>query len=262
MKLNDEQVKSDNPHPASSSQLRNLLRSVGLLRNSYYLSLALRDCVFDPWTTADYFQSEYGRAKDPWGYSQPLEQIRFKFALELLDQARGTAKFQRCFEIGCGEGIFTEFLEARCESLVSVDFCILALDRARKRKAWSRQVAFERWDLYHDPCTATYDLISIMEVLTYCSNPVVMRKAVTKLVHALRPSGYLLFTDGRRAGPFEDAWWSRFLLRSGTRIEEFLSKQPCLRRVATHRTETHVISLFCKVLGDSDTRLDRRQQPF
>ena len=50
-----------------------------------------------------------------------------------------------------------------------------------------------------------------------------------KLVASLRPGGYLLIGAMKVARIYEEAWWARFLLRSGTHINRFFAAHPATK---------------------------------
>jgi predicted TPR repeat methyltransferase len=117
--------------------------------------------------------------------------------------------------------------------LLAVDISAVALARARERRAWDTRVRFAEWDLRVDPMRDIYDLIVIVHALEYIRNPLLIRRARAKLVDGLRPGGYLLVGTMKVSEVLENAWWSRFLLRSGKRINAFLARHPALEVVET-----------------------------
>ena len=151
----------------------------------------------------------------------------------MLDAVRGAARFGKALEVGCAEGMFTEMLAPRCKSLLAADISPVALTRARRRLQGIERVHFAEWDLRVDPVPDTYDLVVIIHALEYIRNPIYVRRARTKLVNSLRPGGYLLVGTMKVAKIYEDAWWGRFFLRSGKRINAFFAQHPALKVVKT-----------------------------
>jgi SAM-dependent methyltransferase len=129
--------------------------------------------------------------------------------------------------------MFTESLASRCDSLLAVDISPIALSRARRRLLGNERVQFAEWDLRVNPVPGTFDVIVIIHALEYIRNPVYIHKARTKLVDSLRPGGYLLVGTMRVGEIYEDAWWGRYFLRSGKRINDFFAKHPALEVVRT-----------------------------
>src|SRR5262249_46364377 len=148
--------------------------------------------------------------------------------LEMIDAVSANGHFKRVLEIGCAEGLFTERLALRCDSLLSVDISSVALARAEQRLQAHKNVQFLHWDLRVNSIPGTFDLAVIVHALEYIRNPFHIRKAREKLVQCLRPGGYLLIGTMKTAEIYESSWWSRFLLRSGERINDFFAGHPAL----------------------------------
>ncbi len=216
-------------------RLRHSLARVGFLHSGYLLLLAIREALSDsPARSRAELNHEFERRDDPWDYATVrYQQDRIRAELEMLDAVRGRARFGKALEVGCAEGRFTEMLADRCDSLLAVDISAVALARARERRAWDTRVRFAEWDLRVDPVRDIYDLIVIVHALEYIRNPLLIRRARAKLVDGLRPGGYLLVGTMKVSEVLENAWWSRFLLRSGKRINAFLARHPALEVVET-----------------------------
>ena len=131
--------------------------------------------VLDSWLEEMY------EKEDPWNYvTCPEESDRFRSALHLLEKVRGIVPFDRGFEVGCAEGVFTIMLAPHCKSLLAVDISTNALRRASERCAGT-QVRFEQWDLSTSPAPADMDLVVIMDVLELFFRPSDIRNARDKL---------------------------------------------------------------------------------
>jgi len=225
------------PHTPGASlywRIRHVLARVAFLRSSYYLMRSIRDAMRD--------SSERGRAElneefasreDPWDYKTAYQMDRIRTEIEMLDAARGTERFKNALEVGCAEGLFTEKLAPLCERLLAVDISPVALARARKSIHEFAWVDFALWDLRTDPVLESRDLIVVVHALEYVRNPLLIWRARTKFVNSLRPGGYLLIGTMKVAQIYEDAWWGRFLLRSGTHINNFFAKHPALTVIRT-----------------------------
>lgn len=214
---------------------RHLLARVGFLKSAYYLFLSIRDAMLDsPARGQAELDREFEPREDPWDYATvSYQKDRIRSEVEMLDAVRGKEPFGKALEVGCAEGMFTEKLAARCESLLAVDISCVALARAQRRLEGCEHVQFAHWDLRVDPMPGTYDLIVIIHALEYIRNPLYVRRARTKLVNSLRPGGHLLVGTMKVAEIYEEAWWSRFFLRSGKRINRFFARHPALRVVQT-----------------------------
>ena len=216
-------------------RLRHLLARVGFLRSGYYLHLAIREAWRDsPARGQAELNHEFEPREDPWDYTTVShQQGRIRSEVEMLDAIRGEKQFASALEVGCAEGLFTEVLAPRCESLLAVDISPVALSRAGQRLQNQPNARFAQWDLRVDPVPGSYDLIVIIHALEYVRNPIYVRRARAKLVNSLRPGGYLLIGTMKIADIYENAWWGRYLLRSGKRINQFFSRHPALKLVRT-----------------------------
>jgi SAM-dependent methyltransferase len=229
------------------SVLRGFAHAVGVDSDRFPLVGALADWARDPLESAQAFEGTFASRADPWDYlTNPGEHQRHHLALQLLDEARGGRRFERAFEIGCAEGVFTELLAARCESLLAVDYSRVALERARQRLAGSESPMFQPWDLRRDPIPGHFDLIVAMDVLTCIRRPGRLRMAYDKLISGMRPGGLLLAGDFRYDRRFESSWWRKRLLHGGKWVIEALAAHPSLLTVKKAGTETHVFALLRK----------------
>jgi SAM-dependent methyltransferase len=206
------------------------------LRSAWRLAIAAKKVLQDnPAQSRAELNREFERCVDPWSYAtNPLQRQRHRREAEMLDAVRGHTKFANALEVGCGEGIFTERLAECCDSLLAVDFLPVALARARARRAWGERVRFAEWDLRSDPLPDSYDLITVVHTLEYIRNPLVLRRARTKLVEGLRPGGYLLVgCTGGYDPEVARAWWNRLLLHDGKWISAFFAQHPAMRVIST-----------------------------
>ena len=216
-------------------RFRRSLARVGFLRSAYFLLRSIREAMLDsPARGQAELNQEFEPREDPWNYATvSYQRDRIRREVEMLDAVRGTALFEKALEVGCAEGMFTEMLAPLCESLLAADISSVALTRARRRLQGRESVQFAHWDLRVDPVPDTYDLIVIIHALEYIRNPLYIRRARTKLLNSLRPGGYLLMGTMKVAEIYEDAWWSRFFLRSGKRINNFFVEHPAVKVVRT-----------------------------
>lgn len=232
------------PVESRRSGLHRVLRRIPFLRSGWGLALTLKHFLLD--SRAD-FDREFTRCEDPWGYDTPEGQKRLCRAIQMLDAARGTQRFQQAFEIGCAAGAFTELVASRCDSLLAVDISPAALQRSRGRRAWPESVRFAEWDLRRDPLPGVFDLVVVMSVLEYYGRPAGLRRARAKLVEGVCPGGNLFVGDVRQSESFETTWWGRRLIRGGKWISEFMGEHPALRLVERVIEDYYVLALFRKV---------------
>jgi SAM-dependent methyltransferase len=221
------------------------VNEAGFSRARWPRSYALLDVAFEPLATARDYDQIYSARSDPWDYvSNPEEHERYRLTLEMLDRARNGRRFETALEVGCSEGAFSELLAQRCDSLLAVDFCPLALDRARDRCRSERGVMFRLYDLRREPAPGRFELVVAMDLLSAFRRPGAMRKALEKLVESIGAGGYLLITDHRQHPIFEEAWWARRLLRGGKWIVAAVAENAALTKIEGSHTGTHVLALF------------------
>jgi SAM-dependent methyltransferase len=149
--------------------------------------------------------------------------------LAMLDSVLGGKRFETALEIGCAEGIFTQMLMERCDSLVAVDISSIALERARQRCQRNGRIRFHELDIRVDSLPGTFDLIVAVHVLEYIRSPFSLRRIRRKLVESLRGGGYLLVANVCNHEFSESTRWGQYLLRGGKNITVFIGKHPALR---------------------------------
>lgn len=227
--------------------LRFLGRGLGIDPQSHPRIASLIEAIQDTGERAEVFDREFADHIDPWNYAgNPIERERHQLAAQLLDSVRGEELFRRSLEIACAEGIFTELLAPRSESLLAVDFSAVALGRARTRRQWATHVEFGLWDLRRCPVPGHFDLIVVMDVLTLIRRPQRLRAVFEKLANALRPGDLMLAGDYREKRLFEDTWWGKRLLRGGKQVIDALATHPAFETVKRADTDTHVFALLRK----------------
>jgi hypothetical protein len=221
---------------------------IGPLRRAWHLPRALRDELRWRPVTKNQFAKCFAARIDPWSYEvKAFELEKFKAAIEMLDDARGKARFKQAWEVGCAEGAMTARLSPICDRLCAVDFISLALERARLRCRKWVNVSFTQWDLKLDPAPGTFDLIVITDVLGSLGGRQDIRYARDKLVSALAPAGYLLYGDclgDPRNRRIHETWWGRLLLLRPRKIVTLVAAHSALIEVARRETTMHLLVLF------------------
>lgn len=215
---------------ARSSGMRAVIKKIPGVWSTWQLGHALRDAWLDSSPRAQPVIKQDFSQTDPWSYTtSSLEILRHRGEAGMLDRVREIRRFGSALEIGCAEGVFTEILAERCDSLLATDFSEVALARARQRCQWGEHVTFAQMDLRNDPLPGNFDLIVAIHVLEYIKNPITLRRVRDKLVHGLRIGGYLLIGSCTGDNEFrERLWWSRYMLRGGRRINAFVLAHPQL----------------------------------
>ena len=224
--------------------MRTSLKKIPGLKSTWYLAIALKQMIGDQWKNPSSYDSIFQETQDPWeSTTSASEAERFAVTFSVLD-ASGINRFHSAVELGCAEGVFTERIAPRCQHIDALDFSEVALDRARKRLSGHRGITFRRWDMRHDPLVGSYDLVIAMGVLTSLYRPRDLRRVAESVVNAVKPGGFLLFSDHRQTVVFETAWWGEFLLRGGEQIRRLLGRNAQLETLRTAETPAHVYALY------------------
>jgi hypothetical protein len=83
--------------PPMAVRLKRMLASIGALRRTWYLAIALRDVLRWRPVTQSRYTEIFTQRRDPFGYEgKGFEFEKFQAAIGLLDDARNDA----CFELG------------------------------------------------------------------------------------------------------------------------------------------------------------------
>lgn len=220
--------------PTSQSQQSPLRRWAANLpgaRSTWQLGRTLLDVWHD---SSRYSQVELQQDfthQDPWNYATDTLQVRRHTGEIAMIDRLGSTHFDHVLELGCAEGIFTELLESRSQSLVATDFYSVVLERARQRRTWGNHVQFTCLDLRAEPLPGTFDLIVAIHVLEYVQSPFPLHRIREKIVQALRPGGHLFLGCVAFNATNENSWWSRYLLRGGRNINNYFIAHPQLTLV-------------------------------
>ena len=226
-----------------------LLTSIPGARSAWRLGCALKVVWLDGAENSQAELTHVYRLPIAFDYiANEAEVIRHRNELAMLDRVIGAGRFNRALEIGCAEGIFTEQLANRCDSLLAVDFLEVAAVRARQRVGSKSAVNFGVLNIRLDPLPGEFDLICAIHVLDYIRNPLLLRKIREQIVSSLKPGGYLLI-GGWTIDPNASYWWSRHFLRGSRRISEFFASHPKLTLVeSVVHSDTPTDSEFIDVL--------------
>jgi SAM-dependent methyltransferase len=225
------------------SRLWLALRQINVFRSGVYLAIELVRTLREP-QICNLKAVELEFKPNLWKYDvDATERQRFLDQTELLDSVRNGRLFGAGLEIGCAEGLYTEVIADRCDTLLVLDIFPVALDLAKRRRQWSNRVRFEPFDLRLDQIRGKFDLIVVGHVLDYFSRPTTFYRVRNKLIAAMKPGGYLLLTSPRVHPVVEMAWWGRYLIR-GRWINEFMSRSHFLTVEASLLTEAYAITLY------------------
>lgn len=110
-----------------------------------------------------YWEQFYAKA-DPWGFvGDENEEVKYALTLDLC----GDGPFDRALEIGCGEGLFTQMLAPRCQSLLAVDISSRAVRRAQVRLSNHPGALIRAMSLPAGNPVGPFDLVVASDVLYY-----------------------------------------------------------------------------------------------
>jgi 2-polyprenyl-3-methyl-5-hydroxy-6-metoxy-1,4-benzoquinol methylase len=107
------------------------------------------------------------RVRDPWGLDVPSEHLRFKETTRMIRDRMGD-RLGSILEIGCGEGLQTQYLAPLAERIVGIDPSEHAVKRARALSI--NNASFEVGDLLNFHAIAhngPFDLVTACEVIYY-----------------------------------------------------------------------------------------------
>jgi O-antigen/teichoic acid export membrane protein/SAM-dependent methyltransferase len=238
------------PGTAAHAEGRGLwcgLCRIGFLRSGAHGAILLRRLLTESLTARqEHFNRWFARSHDPWEYSGPAEQARFRHATAILDALGEGRRFLRAIEVGCALGHFTEHLASRCENLLAVDFSPVVLAQARERCQNLEHVRFLEWDLFQDPAPGVFDLVVAMAVLEGYARPSSIRAGLEKIVSLLGPNG-ILFMSMTRDKVAEKAWWGRWFFPGPDWTNRLLQKHPLLRVVRVEQGDFYVFTILRKV---------------
>lgn len=189
----------------------------------------------------------FDHKEDPFGFLMPYGVARHSHMCEMLDAVRGARKFKRALEVGCAEGLFSQLLAPRCESILATDVSMVALQRARARCANLKQIEFALWNIRRDPMIAKFDLIVAMDVLYYLTRPWDLRRAARVLIDSLLQDGYLLIENDKEHYPYEQRWWADFIFHSARAIDSLFVHDPLLEVVSTEDNDRYICTVLRKI---------------
>lgn len=102
---------------------------------------------------------------DPWKLDSEAEHVRFRETSAALERAFGRPR--TILEVGCGEGVQSEYFAKQCDRLTGIDVSPRAIERARHRLPAAEMIA---GDLLAQPWAneaQKFDVVVACEVLYY-----------------------------------------------------------------------------------------------
>ncbi|HOQ68026.1 MAG TPA: class I SAM-dependent methyltransferase [Candidatus Atribacteria bacterium] len=139
--------------------------------------------------TEKHFENLYRHKRDPWNYEHShFEREKYLKTLQAIPE-----EVETIWEIGCGEGVFTQLLLEKGKRVRGVDISPTALSRARERlKDFDDRVCLQKLNIAREDIEGTFDLILASEILYYLGGKDVLQPLEEKFFRHLRPFGYLL----------------------------------------------------------------------
>lgn len=144
---------------------------------------------------AGHFEALYRQGRDPWRMEGSWYEERKRSLLLACLPARHYAS---AYEPGCGEGLLTQPLATRCQTLLAADVSELALHSTRARLAGMPQVHCVRHVLPQDWPAGPFDLVVLSELLYYLDAER-LRVLVERLLASLQPQSTVVACHWRHA---------------------------------------------------------------
>lgn len=142
------------------------------------------------------FEELANRWWDPQSEFKPLHDIN-PLRLNYIDERAGLND-KRVLDIGCGGGILTEAMACRGASVTGIDLAEASLQVARRHQSESgitvnyRHISAEE---LAEAESASYDVVTCMEMLEHVPDPVSIIKACARLI---KPEGHVFFSTINR----------------------------------------------------------------
>jgi SAM-dependent methyltransferase len=105
---------------------------------------------------------------DPWKLDSDTEHVRFRETSARLERAFGRPG--TVLEVGCGEGVQSEYFARQCDQLTGIEVSARAVERAKKRLPGAELIA---GDLLAQPWANDvdrFDVVVACEVIYYMSD--------------------------------------------------------------------------------------------
>jgi 2-polyprenyl-3-methyl-5-hydroxy-6-metoxy-1,4-benzoquinol methylase len=158
------------------------------------------------------------RVKDPWNLTDPAENDRFvqtnKRISELIPNCR------RLLELGCGEGLQTQYLAQISEQVYGVDVSPLAIQRAEKNcpgAVFKAGTAESVAELFPD---TRFDVVTACEVLYYVREIPPVIQSLQSHADSIFVTNYLPRSEVIRHNFQSDGWTKQEPIVSGDRVWE------------------------------------------
>jgi peptidoglycan/xylan/chitin deacetylase (PgdA/CDA1 family) len=192
----------------------------------------------------DYWERLFTK-EDPWGYSSPYEQTKYRHTLEILPDG----PLRRAVEIGCAEGMFTELLAGRVDKLLAVDISSRAVERARNRCRSLPNVTFQSGDMTDLRLREPVDLITCSEVLYYLQDRFALSDFARRLSTMIIPGGHLVMAHANMVADDRSVTGFDFNEIGAKFIGETFAAIPAFEFLRELRTALYRVQLFRRRLA-------------
>ena len=142
------------------------------------------------------YLSESG-AEDVWGWGSAAGQIRAERRGEMLRAAGHIAEGDSVLEVGCGTGLFTEWMARSGANLYAVDISEELIEIANQRGLDPEKVRFETCPFETCEGAGTYDAVVGSSILHHLE----IRPALERIFELLKPGGYMAFGEPNMLNP-------------------------------------------------------------
>ena len=146
------------------------------------------------------FEHDYTGGTDPWDYTHSAaEVLRYMFVVE--HGKRHYPQPAHLVELGCGMGLFTQFLAGWPQKITGIDISTTAIETGKQRLARLEMkgsevelLAGSATDALVPPHSA--DVITLMDVLeSVADSPHIKEAIIANTKQLIKPGGLILFTD-------------------------------------------------------------------
>ncbi len=191
-----------------------------------------------------------------FNWESPDEQEKYHRVLADVSKRLGAGSWGNVLEIGSGEGLFTEQLAGRCESVTAYDISSIACERARWRCLSYGNVDVRQVNVEQGSLSGRYDAVFAMDVVECIQGRAKLDRVVKKLSDALRPKGLLIVSGCRLPAEMRHIWWARQLALGADQHLALCIGRPELRLISRQQHPSsgedapgyisHLIALFEK----------------
>jgi SAM-dependent methyltransferase len=194
-----------------------------------FLSRIARERYGSPEPLFDAYQDDYA-------HHRASEQERYKLILDAMRDRR--THWGNAIEIGCSKGLFTAHLATLCDSVLACDISPRACALTAECCAQLQNVTVTRLDVQRDPIVGEYDVVCVMDTLTYVHGRRRLQEVIDQLARAVRCGGILVFSDVCFPEYIQKALWQHWIPEGAAQHLTIMSKRSdlCLIYSQVHQS--------------------------